>query len=71
MCVYIRTVQAIKRALILLKDFKKKFLYAIDCETECMFIQSRCTFPCKKKKKEKKKGKEKKNPNKLYVMCID
>lgn len=60
MCVYIRTVQAIKRALILLKDLKKKkFLYAIDCETECIFIQSRCTFPCKKKKKKKKKERKK------------
>lgn len=52
--VCIHTVQAIKRALILKVDFKKKFLYILLIAKLNAHIRDRCTFPYKKKKKEKK-----------------
>lgn len=57
MCVYTHSASDKARTYIVKGFLKKKFLYAIDCETECIFIQSCCTFPCKKKKEKKRKKK--------------
>lgn len=67
MCVYIRTVQAIKRALILLKDLKKKNSYMLLIAKLNVYLFNLVVLFHAKKKRER----EKKNPNKLYFMCID
>lgn len=52
MCVYTHSASDKARTYIVKGFLKEIFLYAIDCETECIFIQSRCTFPCKKEKRK-------------------
>lgn len=51
--VCIHTVQAIKRALILKVDLKKKFLYILLIAKLNAHIRDRCTFPHTKKKEKK------------------
>lgn len=55
MCVYTHSASDKARTYIVKGFLKEIFLYAIDCETECMFIQSCCTFSCQKKKKKERK----------------
>lgn len=55
MCVYTHSASDKARTYIVKGFSKKKFLYAIDCKTESIFIQSRCTFPCQKKRKTERK----------------
>lgn len=59
MCVYIRTVQAIKRALILLKDLKKKNSYMLlIAKLNVYLFNLSVLFHAKKKKKKKKERKK-------------
>lgn len=59
MCVYIRTVQAIKRALILLKDLKKKNSYMLlIAKLNVYLFNLSVLFHAKRKKKKKKERKK-------------
>lgn len=59
MCVYIRTVQAIKRALILLKDLKKKNSYMLLIAKLNVYLFNLVVlFHAKKKERERKKEPE-------------